>query len=87
MDSNRLLMSVAALLVAIVVQPAAKADDDDRDPQMRQHREHLRHRPWRVEIALVHQPADRQAEIDVGEIEQHQGEEEIGRREAEKPEE
>jgi len=37
MDSNRLLMSIAALLVAIAVQPAAKADDDDRgstDPRI-----------------------------------------------------
>ncbi len=66
---------------------AGEANDDDRDPKMREDRERLSGAPRRVEIARVHQAADRQAEIDVGEIEQHQREKKVRRRQAEKADE
>ena len=59
----------------------------DRHPEMLEHRERLADAPGLVDIFGVHQPADRRAEPDVGEIEQDQREQEVRRRQAEKAEE
>ena len=52
-----------------------------------EHREELAPGPGLVDVGVVHQAADRGAEIDVGKIQQHQGEQEVGRRQAEEAQE
>ena len=66
---------------------ARRADHDDRHPEMLEHRHELAPAPGRIDVLRIHQPADRGAERDIGEIEQDQREQEVGRGQAEEAEE
>ncbi len=57
---------------------AGGSDDHDRDPQMSHQRMHLPPGPGLIEVNRIHQAADGDAEPDMGEIEQDQGQKEAG---------
>ena len=62
---------------------AGGANNDDRDPDMGKDRHDLAPAPRRIDIARVHQPAHRDAEIDIREIDQQQRQQKARRREPE----
>ena len=66
---------------------ARGADHQHRHPQMLEHREELAPAHRLIEILRVHQAADRGAEHHVGEVQQHERQQEVGRREPEEAEE